>query len=214
MDKVRKLSILPINDSCIDSISPLLAGDGLGYSIKDNCMPVVKVVGKILHIMFPTPDKLDEKAKCSTLIAKTQKMILGAQPATSVVLDLRGNIGGDFSLFYGSLYAILPELHILGDRNGVEIAEIFDDGQDLVIRANSVDVYRRQVQRCRKLNLPVTVIVNERSMSSAQLIAILISTNGGTLIGAAPANYTNGTLSDGVANVMAYNFKYKNIVYC
>lgn len=212
MDKVRKLSILPIDNSCADSISPLLAGDGLGYIIEGGCMPVVKVIDKVLHIMFPTPDKLDEQKKCSTLVAKTQKMILNAPRANSVVLDLRGNIGGDFSLFYGSLYPILPELRVQGDRNGVEIAEIFDDGKYLIIRA-TVDVYKSHVQRCRKLNLPVTVIVNERSMSSAQLIAILISANGGTLIGSAPANYTNGTLTDGIANVISYNFKYKNIVY-
>lgn len=209
MENIQRLSLL-FNPRKTEEYSfcPLLSFDGTYYSLEEGAMPVAKTIEGTLHIVFPTPS-----SKQKNLVHYTQDLIakesIGAE---QVVLDLRGNIGGNFNLFYNSLYAILPynELIMKGDRNGCEIAYIRDKNNRLTIEYDGDTIFDVPVISCKKLNLPVTVLVNERSMSSSQLLAIILGYRG-----SAPMNYTNGSIYEPSLQccVMGYNFKHGDTVY-
>jgi hypothetical protein len=189
------------------SYCPLLSFDGTYYHLDKGALPVVGNVDGVLHIVFPTP------VKGFDVIGYTQRLIAEQSVgATSVTLDLRGNIGGLYSVFYNSLYAILPEEEVIikGDRNGRDVGGVFRRGNSLTIEYDGEVTFKSPVIPCPKLLLPVTVVVNERSMSSSQLVAIsLARVPGNRVMGTAPQNYTNATVYEPAydCNVIGFNFK-------
>lgn len=191
----------------------LLAHSGKTYNIESPMDPIVSVKNNIMHLYFPTPYKWNKSNDDKKLIKKTQKLIrdtLRDKSIKEIVLDLRGNLGGNFSVFYDSLYSLLPLFENKTIVTGVNkenktIAKISTNGKFLEIYINKIGnsdmemVYQYKRTETFHTDLPVKLLINEMSMSSSQLIAIMFLSHKDygptTVSGIAPELYTNGSLS-------------------
>lgn len=177
-----------------------LANNYQGYIIESPMMPLSFFEDEIFTIYFPTPYFKATNDENEKVINHTRQLIsegMNRNPR-EVIIDLRGNLGGDFSVFYGALYALLPPIDkiISGvDKEGNEIATIEDKDGMLLIKFENKVVYKKNIKPIPKYDVPTKVNVNTKSMSSSQLIAIIALQKWGedSVIGEAPENYTNGS---------------------
>lgn len=161
----------------------------------------VLVADGVLTVIFPAPQTSDDD-----LGMRTQRRILGADYYTAII-DLRGNVGGSLPEFITGLYPLIPECRIGGyDYAGEPFALIREYDGRLVSKRfplpsekskSGVVVFDSPIVQCAKKKVPVTVLIDERSMSSSQVIAEMCRVAGHTVLGYAPEDYLHGTVSIG-----------------
>lgn len=204
----RSLLSVGIQDSrSVKEIKPadiveVLSNNYKNYVIESQFYPIIKYNGVDAEIYFPTPYTNSTESEKNKVIKRTRELINEAmkKEPTRFYIDLRGNLGGDFSLFYSALYPLLPEYNnksiIKGiDREGKDVADIFDKEGILKIKLDDAIRYQKSINKTKKYNVPVYIKINSKSMSSSQLIAIMfIDTYGrDRVIGEAKELYTNGS---------------------
>ena len=81
------------------------------------------------------------------------------------------------------------------DKNNEKIAEISDSNGTLNITIDDMVVYRKNINKIEKYDVPVYLRINDKSASSSQLIAIIFLQKLGEshVYGEAPSRYTNGS---------------------
>ncbi|CAN0384243.1 unnamed protein product, partial [Ascophyllum nodosum] len=163
-------------------------------------LPVSTFIDNKFTLYFPTPDIKLSDDEIEMLIQHTHDLIDEgmSQNPDRVVLDMKGNHGGNFYVFYASLYPFLPYINpiIIGvNKQGEKVAEIRDDNDVLRIIIEGMCVYSKKITRTKKYDIKVHLEIDERSMSSSQLITLIfLQTLGQSYItGNSPALYTNGS---------------------
>lgn len=208
VSKIREKSLLPIQDS--NNLIETLANNLQTYIIETPMFPIADVKGGIFRLYFPTPYKYNTPADNLKLIQYTHKLIKKhLQPGLKkIIIDLRANLGGDFTIFYSALYTLLPDYKnkeiITGvNAQGEEVMRMKNDNDNFVMfikrpGSSKFDLAVNKPLIKQKIihKVPVYVEINEKSMSSSQLIAIMfLQTYGRSRVsGYAPELYTNGSL--------------------
>lgn len=210
---INNRSLKPRFDEKKDKPMPLvdiLAENYKTYIIESPMKPILTYEGDIgspieASIYFPTPFTKASESDNKKLIKETRKLIEEATKklgdSGKITIDLRANLGGDFSVFYSALYALLPEYDnrpiINGVNSGVLVAKIEEKKGKLRIIINDNVVFEKEINPIKKWKGRVFVRINDKSMSSSQLIAIMFIDTFGRdrVLGTAPELYTNGSLS-------------------
>lgn len=154
-----------------------------------------------LNIYFPTPYKYStaEQEKQSTQYSRNLiNESIDKNNPSKIILDLRGNYGGKFTLFLDALYPVLPvfDLVVEGVNLDDEVTnEIILKNNIFKITDHSKEIFSKEIDTGIKHNIPIKLIIDERSMSSSQLLAIIFRYLYGdnAVDGYAPELYTNGS---------------------
>ena len=197
------------------------------YTIESVVYPIVDIMKtNQLYIYFPTPfGKATNKQKTEIIKFTNEKIthFLKNNKIINVVIDLRNNYGGDFSVFYDSLISVLPDYNnkiIVTGYNPKygDVAKICNENGYLRIYIKTPNESKMNCHYSYKLlnkkiyNGNITVLIDKKSMSSSQLIAIMCRDH--TVIGSAPELYTNGSLQISIPNMSTvipyYYFKDSN----
>jgi len=205
---LQSQSLQPVPDM---DIVETMAGNYHSYMIESPIYPIVKVINDRMRLYFPTPYKYNSKNDDIKLIKYTQKLIAEHAPGMKeIIIDLRGNLGGNFTVFYSALYALLPDYKnqtiITGVNSiGDEIMEMKNINDSLYIIFDNPSKNGKSnfqfvlIPQEVKHSAKVKVEINEKSMSSSQLIAIMflqLDEYGPSRVsGYAPELYTNGSAS-------------------
>ena len=190
----------------------IIANNYINYIIESPIMPIYKD-----SLLFPTPYSESNDAEDDKIVNYCQKLIQENYKSDKLFyIDLRGNLGGDFSLFVRAFYSLIPNFSVDGVSGEEKIAKISEKNGTLTIEYNGSILYSTKFKPIKKVpdNSNVRVIINEKSMSSSQLIAILFPEN--HVIGIAPELYTNGSIALSGYNgavIPGYFFKYKDKLY-
>jgi len=220
---LQSQSLEPVPDM---DILETMAGNYKSYIIESPIYPMVKINNDRMRLYFPTPYKYNTKSEDLKLIKYTQKLIADHAPGKKeIILDLRGNLGGNFSVFYSALYALLPDYKndtIITGVNSIneEIMQMKNINDKLYIEFDNPSgngkskFYFDLIPQKVNHNAKIKVEINEKSMSSSQLIAIMflqLDEYGPSRVsGYAPELYTNGSASipgfDGNSVVFPYYY--------
>lgn len=203
-----------------------------GYSIESHIKPIIGMWDKNLYIYFPTPCKYISESVKSDIASFTQNAIkenLKNNPE-KVIIDLRHNLGGEINVFYDSLIGVLPDYKnktlVCGhnDKFG-DVAKITheEDTFNIYLKKPNKEmkkVFTRKLQNEKIWFGKTELWIDEKSMSSSQLIAVMMIQEYGreSVRGSSSAPYTNGSLPIDLDDILAvipyYYFKDKNnIIY-
>ena len=179
----------------------MMADNYIEYVIESPLYPMNIKEGNYPTVYFPTPFgelTQDEKEK---IVNRTRKLIDTAMKSKPerFYIDLRGNLGGDFFLFYFALYPLLPEAKVIitgVDHDNQIKAEIKEEAGNVKFIIDGFTSIERKIPDPKKYKVDVYVRINPKSMSSSQLIAIMFiqAFSRDRVLGVAPANYTNGSV--------------------
>ena len=209
LDFINSRSLLNVKVEKNENIVDIIANNYRNYTIESPLMPILTMSGSLMEIYFPSHYIYMTKKDNEKLIKYTQGLInkgLKEKP-DKVIIDLRGNVGGDFTVFYSALYALLPSTKtiITGTDMETDVAKIEFEKNNMTIHFRGREIFSKKIKTVKKSFYydspdppPIYVRINDKSMSSSQLIAIMFIQEFGRdhVLGSAPAKYTNGSLVD------------------
>lgn len=179
-----------------NSVRPITQGFADGFITNE---------GK-LYIWMPTPPEKDDEQQ--NYIAKSRKNIakLLANNYDELILDLRNNIGGNFFTFYNTLLpffrlkvsATLHQILMFGEDLQGNLSNVFFEHNGIIgIKFTNGYVMKNDVYPLKSVSKPlnkVAILVNERTMSSSEIMCILFLENfpGAKLYGNDTGGLTNG----------------------
>jgi hypothetical protein len=181
------------------SVRPISQGYADGFLIPSS---------NSLYIWMPTPPNSDAEQLnyIKQSRRKIDKLILGQY--SNLILDLRNNIGGIFFTFYNVLLPFLRlkvsatehQTLMYGlDGNGELSNEFFENNGWIAIKFASGYVMKEEIYSLRAKSrdlASVTILVNERTMSSAEIMCILFQQNFSDV-----KVYTSNTISAGTGGL-------------
>jgi Peptidase family S41 len=162
-----------------------------------------------LYIWMPTPPEDDsmQKSYVQKSRANIEKLVAKYMHGNTLILDLRNNIGGNFFTFYNTLLPLLrlvlkPGKNILlfGEDTSGELSNIFyEENNFACIKFSSGHILSekiipaKNVLSAKQINETI-ILVNERTMSSAEIICIILLENfpNAKIYGCDTGGLTNG----------------------
>ncbi len=171
--------------------------------VRDEFSPDVMLLGKLLYVWLPTPPK---KSANQLAYAENcrQRLVEVASHADfdRVLLDVRGNIGGVLSTVINAIYPIIADKidgkYLSGiSKTGKEVAtfEIRDGIHILNVSGTPMDTYLIPIQpelRTVFVGKPIDAFCNKYTMSTGEIICIIVRKLGGKLYGERTRGLTNG----------------------
>ena len=172
-----------------------------------NVPPIVNYEDETMIVKFPTPNN----DKIIQVTRRLMRNCVRDHKPKRAIIDLRGNIGGMFHVFYDALRPLMPNDKNIVTGVAIDGREEFsiDIDKDNIIYTIGQNVIKLKLTKCYKYDIPVTVLVNEKSLSSSQVIAMQFD-----IIGNSPGDLTNYCveISKGMSIPM-YRLKKNGLLY-
>lgn len=190
--------------------------------VRDEFSPDAMILGKLLYVWLPTPPKksADQLAYAENC---RQRLVEVASQANfdRVLLDLRGNIGGTLSTVVNAIYPIIADRikdkYLSGiSKSGKEVATFKIKNGMHVITVRGSDMETRLIPIQPELEniftgKPIDAFCNKYTMSTGEIICIIVRKLGGKLYGERTRGLTNGMEIISEPGVKSVNIPYYSI---
>lgn len=171
--------------------------------VRDEFSPDAMLIGKLLYVWLPTPPKksanqLAYAENCRQRLVE----VAGRADFDRILLDVRGNIGGVLSTVINAIYPIIADgikgKYLSGiNKSGKEVTtfEIKNDVHILNVSGELMETYLIPIQP-ELANIfsgkPIDALCNKYTMSTGEIICIIVRKLGGKLYGERTRGLTNG----------------------
>jgi len=178
--------------------------------VKDNFKPDGIIIGSIMYLWFPTPDKSDSAQLEYAQAARRRinELITECPNFTEVIVDIRNNIGGILSTFIDAILPLFANNSIFMDSDGVYLYGIDKDGKEEAkfkisgtkhyiilgdgeqLEADLIPI--GDIEKAAFTGKKISIICNRYTMSSGEIICIIMRKLGHTVYGEPTRGLTNG----------------------
>jgi C-terminal processing protease CtpA/Prc len=187
---------------------------------KDEYYPDAMILGDMLYIWLPTPPKKGaDQVKYAKACRERLVAVVTGATFNRILIDVRGNIGGVLATVVDAIYPLLTQLrgkYLSGvDKNGKEVTTFeLVDGKHILNPSGHVmvtDMLPVEPELVGIFDKPIIALCNRYTMSTGEIICIIVRKLGGKLYGERTRGLTNGMEIISNSNVKSVLIPYYSI---
>jgi len=179
--------------------------------VKDDYSPDGMIINRRLYFWLPTPPK-KQGAETYITDARNKLKELVQQPFDEIIIDVRNNIGGILSIVIDAMLPIICDNidntdnrgsteksneYLFGvDNKGKRMASFTLTNNEHIINVEGSTIrevlHPVEPELVGKFNKPISVICNRYTMSTGEIVCIIVRLMGGVVYGERTRGLTNG----------------------